>query len=95
MDKIARIKRLVESSLDTSFGGEIQIVSLVILPTQKYDEETKEWIPDSHSIFLNLKDKRNSENNPDYYHFVSDHPSYKVSTLLEGLLGFECCVDFV
>jgi hypothetical protein len=95
MDKITRIKRLVESSLDFSFGGEIQIVSLLVLPTQKYDDETKEWIPDSHSIFLNLKDKRNSDNNPDYYHFVSDHPSYKVSTLLESLLGFECVVDFV
>ena len=95
MDKIARIKRLVESSLDTSFGGEISIVNIQIIPTQKYDEETKEWVPDSHSIFLNLKDKRNSGNNPDYYHFVSDHPSYKVSTLLESLLGFECCVDFV
>jgi hypothetical protein len=95
MDKITRIKRLVESSLDTSFGGDIHIVSLTILPTQKYDEETKEWVPDSHSIFLNLKDKRNNGNNPDYYHFVSDHPSYKVSTLLESLLGFECCVEFV
>jgi hypothetical protein len=95
MDKIARIKRLVESSLDTSFGGEISIVSLQILPTQKYDEETKEWIPDSHSIFLNLKDKRNSGNNPDYYHFVWDRPSCQVSKLLEGLLGFECVVDFV
>jgi len=95
MDKIARIKRLVESSLDTSFGGEISIVNIQILPTQKYDEETNKWVPDSHSIFLNLKDKRNSDNNPDYYHLVSDHPSYRVSSLLESLLGFECCVDFV
>ena len=95
MDKIDRIKRIVESSLNTSFGGEIHIVSMTVLPTQKYDEGTREWIPDSHSIFLNLKDKRNSENNPDYYHFVSDHPSYKVSSMLESLLGFECCVDFV
>ena len=95
MDKIDRIKRLVESLLNTSFGGEITIVSLTVLPTQKYDEGTREWIPDSHSIFLNLKDKRNSGNNPDYYHFVSDHPSYKVSSMLESLLGFECCVDFV
>jgi hypothetical protein len=95
MDKITRIKRLVESSLDTSFGGEIHIVSMIVLPTQKYNEGTKEWVPDSHSVFLNLKDKRNSDNTPDYYHFVSDHPSYKVSTLLESLLGFECVVDFV
>ena len=95
MDKIDRIKRIVESSLNTSFGWEIHIFSMTVLPTQKYDEGTREWIPDSHSIFLNLKDKRNLENNPDYYHFVSDHPSYKVSNLLESLLGLECCVDFV
>ena len=95
MDKIARIKRIVESSLNTSFGGDISIVSLEVLPTQKYDEITNEWVPDSHSIFINLKDKRNPKNDSEYYHFVSDHPSYKVSILLESLLGFECCVDFV
>jgi hypothetical protein len=95
MDKIGRIKRLVESSLDTSFGGDISIVDIVVLPTQKFDDKTSEWVPDSHSIFLNLKDKRNPENKPDYHHFVSDHPSYKVEQLLEGLLGFECVVDFV
>ena len=95
MDKIDRIKRLVESSLDTSFGGDIIIVDMQILPTQKFNEETNGWIPDSHSIFLNLKDKRNKDNNPDYYHFISDYPSYKVSELLESLLGFDCVVDFV
>jgi hypothetical protein len=94
MDKIDRIKRLVVCSLVTSFGGEISIVTMEILPTQKYDEETKKWIPDAHSIFLNLKNKRKLDNNPDYYHFVSDYPS-NISKLLENLLGFECVVDFV
>lgn len=95
MDKIDRIKKIVETSLNSSFGGEILIESIQVLPTQKYDESSNEWIPDSFSIFLNLKDKRNPENKRDYYHFVSDHPSYQVSTFLESLLGFECCVDFV
>jgi len=84
MDKVDRIKRLVESSLDTSFGGEIQIVSLMVLPTQKYDEEVKEWIPDSHSLFLQIRKGS----------VILDRPN-QVEFLLESLLGFECCVDFV
>ena len=95
MDKIGRIKRLIESSLNTSFGGEIVIVEMQILPTQKFNEETNEWTPDSHSVFLNLQDKRNTDSRPDFYHFVSDHPSYQISNMLESLLGFECVVDFV
>jgi hypothetical protein len=84
MDKIDRIKRLVESSLDTSFGGEISIVDMVILPTQKYDEETSKWIPDSHSLFLQIRKGS----------VILDRPN-QVEFLLESLLGFECCVDFV
>jgi hypothetical protein len=84
MDKIDRIKRLVESSLDTSFGGEISIVSLQILPTQKYDEEVNKWIPDSYSLFLQIRKGS----------VILDRPN-QVESLLESLLGFECCVDFV
>lgn len=84
MDKIARIKQLVESSLDTSFGGEISIVSLQILPTQKYDEGTNKWIPDSYSLFLQIRKGS----------VILDRPN-QVEFLLESLLGFECCVDFV
>ena len=84
MDKIDRIKRLVESSLSTSFGGEIQIVNLTILPTQKYNEEVSKWIPDSYSLFLQIRKGS----------VILDRPS-QVEFLLESLLGFECCVDFV
>ena len=84
MDKITRIKRLVESSLDTSFGGDISIVDMMVLPTQKYDEEAKEWIPDSYSLFLQIQ--RGS--------VTLDLPR-EVESFLESLLGFECCVDFV
>ena len=84
MDKITRIKRLVESSLDTSFGGDISIVDMMVLPTQKYDEGIKEWIPDSYSLFLQIQ--RGS--------VTLDLPR-EVESFLESLLGFECCVDFV
>jgi hypothetical protein len=84
MDKITRIKQIVESSLDTSFGGDISIVDMMVLPTQKYDEGTKEWIPDSYSLFLQIQ--RGS--------VILDRPR-EVESFLESLLGFECCVDFV
>jgi hypothetical protein len=84
MDKIDRIKRLVESSLDTSFGGKIQIANLTILPTQKYNEGVSKWIPDSYSLFLQIRKGS----------VILDRPN-QVEFLLESLLGFECCVDFV
>jgi hypothetical protein len=97
MDKITRIKRLVESSLNSSFGGEISIVDMVILPTQKYDEETSKWVPDSHSIFLSIK-RKTPPQVQDFSHYESYGnlvDSREVTRLLEGVLGFECCVDFV
>ena len=84
MDKIARIKRLVESSLDTSFGGEISIVDLVVLPTQQYSEESKDWVPNSYSLFVQIRKGSVILNQPG-----------EVESFLESLLGFECCVDFV
>jgi hypothetical protein len=84
MDKITRIKQIVESSLNTSFGGEIQIAHLTVLPTQKYNEEVNKWIPDSYSLFLQIRKGS----------LILDRPS-QVEFFLESLLGFECCVDFV
>lgn len=98
MDKIARIKRLVESSLESSFGYELSVNELVILPTQKYDEEVKDWVPDSHTIFLSLKKNGTTEKKPDFLHFESQGnfaDVRKVTNFLESLLGLECCVDFV
>ncbi len=97
MDKIDRIKRLVESSLDTSFGEEISIVDMVILPTQKYDEETSKWVPDSHSIFLSIKRTDNPKLNGEthQHNLEMEAPSRTVTNFLEGLLGIEVCVDVV
>lgn len=98
MDKIGRIKRLVETSLNTSFGGDIHISDMMILPTQKFDEMTNEWIPDSHTIFLSLKKNQPHPTQTYYNHYEGEANSAdarKVTILLESLLGFECCVDFV
>lgn len=93
MDQVSRIKELVRLSLDTSFGGGISINEMVVLPTQKFSDEVNEWVPDSYTIFLSVKDKRPDQ--PDFYYFSSDDPRYKLQDFLESLLGFECCVDFV
>ena len=84
MDKITRIKQIVESSLNTSFGGEISIVDLVVLPTQQYSEESKDWVPNSYSLFVQIRKGSVILNQPG-----------EVESFLESLLGFECCVDFV
>jgi len=84
MDQIARIKRIVESSLTTSFGGEISIVNITVLPTQKYEWLVRDWVPDSYSLFVQIQ--KGSVN--------LDHLG-EVEFFLESLLGFECCVDFV
>jgi hypothetical protein len=84
MDKITRIKQIVESSLNTSFGGEISIVDLVVLPTQQYSEESKEWVPNSYSLFVQIRKGS----------VILTQPG-EVESFLESLLGFECCVDFV
>jgi hypothetical protein len=84
MDKVDRINRLVESSLDTSFGGDIQIVSLMVLPTQKFFEGTNTWVPDSYSLFVQIRKGSVVLNRPG-----------EVEFFLESLFGFESCVDFV
>ena len=84
MDKITRIKQIVESSLNTSFGGEISIVDLVVLPTQQYSEESKDWVPNSYSLFVQIRKGSVILNQPG-----------EVESFLESLLGFECGVDFV
>ena len=98
MDKIAKIKRIVESALDTSFGEEISINDMMVLPTQKFDETTNEWVPDSYTVFLSLKRKGVTEKKEQYFHYESQGNFVdirKVTNFIESLLGLECCVDFV
>lgn len=89
MDKIERIKRLVESSFELSYGDSLQIREMVILPTQKYDQVSDQWLPDSHTIFLSIKNKSGSP------YLKSNFTINEVTNFLESLLNLECCVDFV
>jgi hypothetical protein len=82
-----RLKKIVQSALDISYGN-ITIKEFRLLPTNKLDEETGKWVPDSYTLFIDL-----SRNNDDEEKWgVSNNLS--TGSFLESLLGFECCVDF-
>jgi hypothetical protein len=83
MDK-GRLKKIVETSLGSHFGDDLSINDMVVLPTQKYDEGVSDWIPDSYSLFIQIKKGSVILNRPG-----------EMESFLESLLGFECCVDFV
>lgn len=89
MDKIKRIKRLVESSFEISYGDNLIIKEMVIVPTQKYDQDEDRWLPDSHAIFLSI------ENKTDSIYTKSNITINEVTNFVESLLNLECCVDFV
>jgi hypothetical protein len=57
---------------------------LVVIPTQKFDEKINEWVPDSYSLFIQIRKGS----------VILDRPG-ETESFLESLLGFECCVDFV
>jgi hypothetical protein len=88
-----RIKKLCELALESR---NVIISEFTAIPTQKFDEEKNKWVPDSYSLFLMLK--RKVEPNLEklggegYSSLASEFNGIEV--LLEGLLGFECCVDF-
>lgn len=77
-----RLKKICEMALE-SRG--ITITEFKALPTQMFDPEKGEWVPDSYTLFLTLKRKDNLDGLPE---------STNVVMLLESLLGFECCVDY-
>jgi hypothetical protein len=82
-----RLKKVIQSALDISYGN-ITIKEFRALPTNKLDEETGKWVPDSYTLFIDLS--RNSIDEEKCG--VSNNGS--VGSFLESLLGFECCVDF-
>ena len=78
-----RLKKIVSKILDTSFEG-FTIREFRVLPTQKLDE-TENWVPDSHTLFIVLNRPSN------FYLHTSE---WRVSRLLEQTLGLEVVVDF-
>jgi len=83
MDK-NRIKKLCKSVLDISFSG-TTICDFDMTPTFKNDESLSKWVPDSFALFVQIKSPLERET----------YRPTTIQTTLEGVLGFECCVDFV
>ena len=69
--------------MDEAYDNRMVITEFRALPTQSYDNEINEWVPDSHSIFIVLRDK-----NP------ASLRELGITNLLEGMFGFECIIDF-
>ena len=76
-----RLRRICEMALDSR--GVI-VTEFRALPTQSFDHEKGDWVPDSYSLFLGLRRKESTE---------LERPG-DLENLLESLLGFECVVDF-
>jgi len=81
MDK-DRLKQLCMSALSISYP-KIEVCDFVIVPTFKYDDTKSDWVPDSYSLFIQIKKGS----------VILDRTG-EVESFLESLLGFECCVDF-
>jgi hypothetical protein len=89
-----RLKKICEMALDSR--GVI-VTEFRALPTQMFDPEKGEWVPDSYSLFLGVKRKLE----PVLEKVGGDATYRQVSSefgdlerFLETLLGFECVVDF-
>ena len=82
MDK-DRVKRLCKTVLDMSYSG-TTICDFDMTPTFKYDESLGKWVPDSFALFIQIKSPLRRE---------TYRPTI-IQETLEGVLGFECCVDF-
>jgi hypothetical protein len=76
-----RIKRLCETLIETLDIG-VTITEFIMIPTFKYDDESSKWVPNSFSLFIQIKSSTSS-----------DYP-HNIQSKLESYLGFECCVDF-
>jgi hypothetical protein len=83
MDK-DRVKKLCETVLDISFSG-TTLKDFEMLPTFQYDNVLEKWVPDSYSLFIHISSPNLRE---------KSYGPVQIKKTLEGLLGFECCVDF-
>ena len=89
-----RLKKICEMALE-SRG--IIVTEFRALPTQMFDPEKSEWVPDSYSLFLGVKRKlepvlEKVGGDVTYRQLSSEFGD--LERFLETLLGFECVVDF-
>jgi len=90
-----RLKKICEMALDSR--GVI-ISEFRVLPTQSFDHEKGDWVPDSYSLFLGVKRKTEPKlekvgGDITYREISSEFGD--LESFLKTLLGFECVVDFV
>lgn len=74
-----KIRKLYELALESR---NISITDFQALRTHKFDEETNKWVPDSYSVYVMIKNE-----DMDIIR-IGD-----IEQLLEGLFGFECCIN--
>ena len=53
-----RLKKMYQNLLDESYDKRYVIDEFRALPTQTYDNEKNEWVPDSYSVFIMLDDSK-------------------------------------
>ena len=79
-----RLKMMYQTLLDDSYDKRYRIFEFRALPTSVYDNEKSEWVPDSYSVFIMLKDEQ-----------PKNLRELGICNTLEGTFGFECCLDFL
>jgi hypothetical protein len=77
-----RLKKVVQSALDVSYNKSLLISEFRVLQTHMYDVDKGDWVPDSYSLFLDLKRMKDCDDDRN------------VSSFIESVIGFECVVDF-
>lgn len=79
LDKIEKIIKLYLSE----YYSDLKIDFLKVISKKSYNEDTNNWDDDSCAIFMSLKKEK-------------DLSEYKdLEFMLESVLGFEFCVDFI
>ena len=79
----SRLKEICLSAMENQFP-DLEVLDFEIRKTFKYDNEIKDWVDDSYSIFIQI----GFTEEEDFRRL------YDVESYLTALFGFEFCIDF-
>ena len=79
----SRLKEICLSAMENQFP-DLVVLDFEIRKTFKYDNEIKDWVDDSYSIFIQVDDIDEED-----FRKLYDVESYHTA-----LFGFEFCIDF-